>query len=65
MAKTVVGVGDPKAIKRYSAFLAVDVARESYWNRKFMGHGIEAQNPIQILSHLESEAGENISYDQE
>lgn len=65
MAKTVVGVGDPKAIKRYSAFLAVDIARESYWNRKFMGVGIDSQCPIQILPHLENEAGDNISYDQE
>lgn len=63
MAKTVVGVGDPKAIKRYSAFLAVDVARESYWNRKFMGVGEDAQTPIQILPHLENDAGDQISYD--
>lgn len=39
MAKTIVGVGDAKAIKRFSAFLAADSSRKSYWNRKFMGTG--------------------------
>lgn len=61
--KTIVGVGDPKAIKRYSAFLAVDIGRKSYFNKKFMGVGEEAQTPIQTLPHLESDSGDNISYD--
>lgn len=63
MAKTVVGLNDAKAVKRYSAFLAVDVGRISYFNRKFMGVGIEAQTPIQTLPHLENDAGDQISYD--
>jgi N4-gp56 family major capsid protein len=63
MARTIVGLNDPKAVKKYSAFLAVDVGRESYFNRKFMGVGVEAQTPLQTLPQLESDAGENISYD--
>lgn len=63
MAKTVVGVGDPKAVKRFSAFLAVDVGRQSYFNRKFMGVGEAAQTPLQTLPHLENDAGDQISYD--
>ena len=63
MAKTLVGVGDAKAIKRYSAFLAVDVGRKSYFNKKFMGVGEGAQTPLQTLPHLESDAGDQISYD--
>jgi len=63
MAKTIVGVGDPKAIQRYSAFLAVDVGRESYFNRKFMGNGEDAQTPLQTLTHLENDSGDQISYD--
>lgn len=63
MAKTVIGVGDPKAIKRYSAFLATDVGRKSYFNKKFMGVGEEAQTPLQTLPHLENDAGDDISYD--
>lgn len=63
MAKTIVGVGDAKAIKRFSAFLAVDVGRKSYFNRKFMGVGESAQTPLQTLPHLERDAGDQISYD--
>lgn len=63
MPKTIVGVGDAKAIKRYSAFLAVDVGRKSYFNRKFMGVGESAQTPLQTLPHLERDAGDQISYD--
>lgn len=63
MAKTIVGVGDPKAVKRFSAFLAVDVGRQSYFNRKFMGVGEQAQTPLQTLPHLENDAGDQISYD--
>lgn len=63
MAKTIVGVNDPKAVKKYSAFLAVDVGKESYFNRKMMGVGEEAQTPLQTLPHLENDAGDTISYD--
>lgn len=63
MAKTIIGLNDPKAVKRYSAFLAVDTARISYWNKKFMGKGEEAPTPVQMLPHLENDAGENITFD--
>ncbi len=63
MAQTIVGVGDPKAVKKFSSFLAVDVGRLSYFNKKFMGVGIEAQTPIPTLMNLENEAGDTISYD--
>jgi len=63
MPRTVVGAGDPKAVKKYSAFLAVDTSRKSYFNKKFMGVGEEAQTPLQTLPHLENDAGDQISYD--
>jgi len=63
MARTIIGLNDPKAVKRYSAFLAVDTARISYFNRKFMGVGPESNMPIQMLPELENEAGENITFD--
>lgn len=63
MSKTIVGLNDPKAVRKYSAFLAVDVGRTSYFNRKFMGVGVESQAPIQVLPHLENDAGDSISYD--
>lgn len=61
--RTIIGLNDAKAVKKYSAFLAVDVGRKSYFNKKFMGVGEEAQTPIQCLPHLENDAGEQISYD--
>jgi N4-gp56 family major capsid protein len=63
MARTIIGVGDPKAVKKFSAFLAVDVGRKSYFNKKFMGVGEEAETPLQTLPHLENDAGDTISYD--
>lgn len=63
MARTIVGLNDAKAVHKYSAFLAVDVGRKGYFTKKFMGVGEEAQTPLQMLPHLESDAGENISYD--
>lgn len=63
MTATVIGVGDSKAVKRYSAFLAVDTGRKSYFGKKFTGNGEDAQTPLQRLSHLENDAGDQISYD--
>ncbi len=63
MARTIIGINDPKAVQRFSAFLAVDTARVSYFSRKFMGVGPESGMPIQMLSELESDAGEQISFD--
>ncbi len=63
MSRTIIGLNDPKAVHHYSVMLAVDTARIGYWSRKFMGKGEEAQAPITMLSKLENEAGENISYD--
>lgn len=63
MARTIIGLNDPKAVKKYSAFLAVDVARQSYFNKKFMGVGEDSGMPIQMLPHLENDAGETITFD--
>lgn len=61
--QTIVGVNDPKAVRIFGGFLAVDVGRASYFNKKFMGVGIEAQTPIQTLLNLENDAGDTITYD--
>lgn len=60
---TIVGVNDPKAIKKYSGLLAHDTSHESYFNQRFMARGQNARVPIQILTDLESDAGEQITYD--
>lgn len=63
MPATVIGLGDAKAVKRYSAELAIDTRKESYFSRKFMGEGIKSMACITVLSELESDKGEMISYD--
>lgn len=63
MGQTIIPVGDAKAVKLFSAFLALDTPKKSYFNRKFMGEGAESSMPIQMLTELESDAGEEISFD--
>ena len=63
MARTIIGVNDAKAIKKWSGVLAYDTSHKSYFNQRFMARGAEAEVPIQILTDLESDAGEQISYD--
>lgn len=63
MARTIVGVNDPKAVKRYSGMLAVDTSQKSYFDTRFVGRGESAEVPIQILTDLDSDAGEQITYD--
>lgn len=63
MARTIVGVNDAKAVKRYSGLLAYDESQKSYFGQRFVGRGAEAEVPIQLLSELESDAGEQIAYD--
>ncbi len=63
MARTIIGLNDSKAVQRYSAFLAIDIAKISYWNKKFMGKGEDSPMPIQMLPNLENDAGEQISFD--
>jgi N4-gp56 family major capsid protein len=63
MGRTIVGVNDPKAVKKYAGLLAFDASHKSYWNSRFMARGAEAEVPIQILTDLESDAGEQITYD--
>lgn len=63
MARTIVGVNDVKAVKKWAGMLAHDTSHKSYFNSRFMARGAEAEVPIQILTDLESDAGEAISYD--
>lgn len=63
MARTIIGVNDAKAVKRWSGLLAFDVSQKSYFNQRFMARGAEAEVPIQILTDLETDAGEMVSYD--
>lgn len=59
--KTIVGVGDPKAVKRWSANLFLDVRSKSYFEKKFIG--TSDQSVVQRLTDLEADAGDTISFD--
>jgi N4-gp56 family major capsid protein len=63
MGQTIIPAGDAKAVKKFSAFLAVDTPKKSYFLRKFMGVGETASMPIQQLTELENDAGEEITFD--
>lgn len=63
MAQTIIGVNDPRAVKRYSGNLAIDTSLKSYFGPRFMAYGADAEVPIQVLTELESDAGEEIKYD--
>lgn len=61
MAQTIIAWGDPKAQKKWSANLAVDVSRKGYFNKKFIGKG--QNNIIEEKLDLASDAGDRISFD--
>lgn len=63
MARTIIGVNDAKAVKRYSSLLAIDSPKESYFGPRFIGEGETARLPIQRLTELEQDAGEQITFD--
>lgn len=63
MARTIIGVNDAKAVKKWAGMLAYDTSQKSYWNSRFMARGSEAEVPVQILTDLETDAGETIAYD--
>lgn len=61
MSQTVIPFGDPKAAKKWSAALAVDQAKKSYFERKFVG--TDDNSIIQRKTELESDSGDRISFD--
>lgn len=63
MSRTIVGLNDPKAVKKYSAFLAVDTAVKSYWDSTMTGVGENAHTPVQMLTDLSKQRGESITFD--
>lgn len=63
MATTLVGLNNAKAVKRWSANLAVDTIRQSYFTSKFMGKGEGTNMPIMMLTDLETAPGEQVTFD--
>lgn len=61
MSQTVIPWGDPKAVKKWSANLAVDMLDKSYFNTKFIGKG--ANNIIEEKKDLEADPSDRVSFD--
>lgn len=61
MAQTIIPWGDARAQKKWSATLAVDTIRKSYWNKKFIGKG--ENNIIEEKMDVASDAGDRVSFD--
>lgn len=61
MAGTTIALGDPKAQKKWSGQLFLDVVKKSYFDRKFVG--TSDNSIIQRLTDLESDAGDTITFD--
>lgn len=61
MSQTVIGLNDPIAVKRWSAVLFTDMARESYFGSRMMSKSKDARTPIQVLTELESDAGDTVT----
>jgi len=61
--RTMIGVNDPQAVKKWSTALGVAVNKAGYFSRKMMGMGKESRLPIQRMDELESDAGDEVTYD--
>lgn len=61
--RTLIGVNDPQAVKKWSNALGVAVNKASYFAKKMMGFGNESRLPIQRMDDLESDAGDEVTYD--
>ena len=62
MAQTIIGLNDAKAVKKWSANLAVDTIRQGFFTGRLMG-GEASMLPITVKTDLESGAGDAVSYD--
>ena len=58
---TKIPFGSPLAVKKWSGSLAIQTAKKSYFERKFIG--ADDNSVIQRLTDLESEAGDTIQFD--
>ena len=63
MARTIVGISDPQAVKKWSGLLSVAASKTSYFSNKMMGDGKRAKRPIQRIDDLESDAGDQVTVD--
>lgn len=70
MAQTIVGVNDPKAVKRFAGALFTASVPTSFWGKNMMANvnsdgktGQGANAPLCIVNDLTSQSGDAVSYD--
>lgn len=61
--RTLIGVGDPQAVKKWASLMAVAINKASYWAKKFVGEGKDSRLPIQRIDDLSSGAGDEVTVD--
>lgn len=61
--RSFIGVNDPQTVKRWSSALGVAVNKASYFAKKMMGTGKDSRLPIQRMDELQSDAGDEVTYD--
>lgn len=61
--RTLIGVNDPQAVKKWASLMAVAINKASYFARKFVGEGKDSRLPIQRIDDLESGAGDEVTVD--
>lgn len=61
--RTYIGVNDAQTVKKWSNALGVAVNKASYFARKMMGMGKDSRLPIQRMDELESDAGDEVTFD--
>lgn len=61
--RTLVGVNDPQAVKKWSTAMATAINKTSYFARKFIGEGKDSRLPIQRIDDLERGAGDEVTVD--
>lgn len=61
--RTLVGVGDPQACKKWGTATSVAVNKGSYFAKKYIGEGKMARLPIQRIDELESGPGDEVTVD--
>jgi N4-gp56 family major capsid protein len=61
--RTLIGVNDQQAVKRWAAATAVAINKNSYFGKRMIGDGRESRMPIQRIDDLTEGAGDEVTLD--
>jgi N4-gp56 family major capsid protein len=60
---TYIGINDPQTVKKWATSMAVQIVKESWFTSRFVGMGEEARTPIQMIDDLETDPGDQVTFD--